>query len=135
MAALDLHVGGMTFVGLTGWLYFDDTVVGLSGKPQAEPLVWKTTDGGSPWQVRVGAPLQPPLRSSDERSADEARHGCTRRDKRVATPGDGVQPAGRALMSESSGSQPRRSTSAECRRRHRNERPEAMVRNLGRGRC
>lgn len=60
MPALDVHVRGMTFVGLTGWLCFDDTDVGCSGKPLAEPLVWKTTDGGLSWQKLAAGPLQPP---------------------------------------------------------------------------
>jgi hypothetical protein len=50
----------MTFVGLTGWLYIDDTGVGSPGKPLAEPLVWKTTDGGLSWQKLAAGPLQPP---------------------------------------------------------------------------
>ena len=59
-AALELHIRGVTFVGVTGWLYIDDTGVGSPGKPLAEPLVWKTTDGGLSWQKLAAGPLQPP---------------------------------------------------------------------------
>ena len=57
---LDVSVRGVTFVGLTGWLYFDDTAVGSPSKPRAEPLVWKTIDGGSSWKLLAAGPLQPP---------------------------------------------------------------------------
>jgi photosystem II stability/assembly factor-like uncharacterized protein len=59
-AALDVHICGVTFVGSTGWLYFHDRAVGLPGKPRAEPVLWKTTDGGSSWEVLVAGPSQPP---------------------------------------------------------------------------
>jgi len=36
-AALELHIRGVTFVGVTGWLYIDDTGVGSPAKPLAEP--------------------------------------------------------------------------------------------------
>ena len=59
-AAVEVHVCGVTFVGSTGWLYLDDTALGSPGKPRAEPIIWKTTDGGSSWQVLAAGPLQPP---------------------------------------------------------------------------
>jgi hypothetical protein len=56
----NVHVCGVSLVGLTGWPYFFDTAVGSADKPRAEPVVWKTTDGGSSWHLAASGPSQPP---------------------------------------------------------------------------
>jgi hypothetical protein len=56
----DVEVRGMTFLGSTGWLYFDDTDAGSPGSQRAEPVVWKTTDGGLSWRVAAAGPLTRP---------------------------------------------------------------------------
>jgi hypothetical protein len=56
----DVEVRGMTFLGSTGWLYFDDTDAGAPGSQRAEPIVWKTTDGGLSWRVAAAGPLTRP---------------------------------------------------------------------------
>jgi hypothetical protein len=53
-------IRGVSFVGTKGWLYFDYTRVGTAARPLAEPIVWKTTDGGSTWTVLSAGPKQGP---------------------------------------------------------------------------
>ncbi len=49
-----------TFVGSTGWLYFDDTALGSASKLRWEPVIWRTTDGGSSWTELSAGPKQAP---------------------------------------------------------------------------
>ncbi len=53
-------IRGVSFVGTAGWLYFDYTRAGTRDRPLAEPIVWKTTNGGSTWTVLSTGPKQGP---------------------------------------------------------------------------
>lgn len=55
-------IRGVTLLGNTGWLYFDYTRAGTAERPLAEPIVWKTTDGGWTWTVLTTGPKQAPPR-------------------------------------------------------------------------
>jgi photosystem II stability/assembly factor-like uncharacterized protein len=50
----------VTFVGSTGWLYFDDTALGSASRVRWEPVIWRTTDGGSSWTELSAGPEQAP---------------------------------------------------------------------------
>jgi len=49
-----------TFVGSTGWIYFDDTALGSASTARWEPVIWRTTDGGSSWTELSAGPKQAP---------------------------------------------------------------------------